>query len=46
MKTQTVPIVMAHSNANVKLAFQGMGIHAQVFVERFQIIKLTPSLRP
>ncbi len=46
MKMQIVPILMVRSNANVKLAFQKMGIHAQVFVERFQITKLTPSLRP
>ena len=33
---RAVPILMVHSNANVKLAFQGMGIYAQVFMERFQ----------
>ena len=34
-KMQPVPILMVHSNANVKLASQGMDIHAQVFIRRF-----------
>ena len=34
MKMQTVPIMMVRSNANAKLAFQGMGIHAQVSIRR------------
>ncbi len=33
---RAVPILMVHSNVSVKLAFQGMGIYAQVFMERFQ----------
>ncbi len=40
MEMQTVPILMVHSNANVKLDIQGMGIHAKVFMRRFQTTKL------
>ena len=38
MKMQTVPIMMVRSNANAKLVFQGMGIHAQVF-NRLNVLK-------
>ncbi len=36
IKMRAVPILMVHSNVSVKLAFQGMGIYAQVFMDRFQ----------
>ena len=35
IKMQPVPILMVHSNANVKLVLQGMGVHAQVCIQRF-----------
>ena len=38
MKMRTVPTMMVHLNANVKLVFQGMGMHARVF-NRLNVLK-------
>ena len=40
IKMRAVPILMVHSNVNVKLVIQGMGIHARVIIRRFQRTKL------